>query len=458
MTNGDALAYAEQNRERFLDELKELLTIPSISTQPDHKDHVRRAADWLAAHMKGIGLERTKVMDTEGHPIVYGEWLGAEGGPTVLVYGHYDVQPVDPLDEWESPPFEPDERDGFLYARGASDDKGQMFAQLKAIESLLAAEGKLPVNVKVMLEGEEESGSPSLQAYLEANKDLLAADSVVVCDGSMLSETQPSVTYGLRGILGMQLNVRGPAHDLHSGGYGGTIHNPAQAVAEIVAALHKPDGTVAVPGFYDKVRALDDEEKEDLAKLGYTLEEWQRETGASKPWGEAGYTLTERITARPTLEINGIFGGYMGEGIKTVIPAKAGAKVTCRLVPDQDPDEIVQLVLEYVKQITPDTVEVTTDVRDGSPAVIVERDAPQAEAAIRAYKAVYGVEPVFVREGGSIPAVAMFQQMLGIPSILVDLGLPDDGYHRPNERFKIDLFHKGIQTLIHYHRALAELA
>jgi acetylornithine deacetylase/succinyl-diaminopimelate desuccinylase-like protein len=454
--SNDALTYAEQNRERFLGELKELLTIPSISTLQEHAGDVRQAAEWLAAHLEDIGLERAQVMDTDGHPMVYAEWLGAEGAPTVLVYGHYDVQPIDPLDLWESPPFEPTEREGFLYARGASDDKGQMFAQLKAIEALLKAEGTLPVNVKVMLEGEEENGSPSLAPYIQANKDLLAADSVAICDGSMLSETQPAIMFALRGLVQVRLDVRGPAHDLHSGQYGGSIHNPAQAIAEIVAALHNPDGSVAVPGFYDKVRKMDDAERADLAREGYSVEDWMRETGATTPWGEADFTLKERMTGRPTLEINGIFGGFGGEGTKTVIPSQAGANITCRLVADQDPEEIGKLITTYVEEIAPDTVEVTVTTRNGGPAVFVKRDAPQMQAAISAHEQVYGAKPVFLREGGSIPAVALFQQMLGIPSIMINLGLPEDGYHRPNERFKIDMFYKGIETLIHYYRALAE--
>ena len=451
----DALEYVQQNGERFLEELKQLLTIPSISTLPEHLGGIRRAAEWLVAHMETIGLSNAQVMDTGGYPIVYGEWLGAESAPTVLVYGHYDVQPVDPEDEWESPPFEPTERDGFLYARGASDDKGQMFAQLKAIEALLATERKLPVNVKVMLEGEEESGSPSLASFLQSNKDLLAADSVSICDGSMLGPAQPAISVALRGLISAQVDVRGPSHDLHSGSYGGTVHNPAQAVAEIVAALHHPDGRVAVPGFYDRVRELDAAERADLEKAGYTLEDWQRETGMTKSWGESEYSLSERIAARPTLEINGIYGGYSGEGTKTIIPAQASAKITCRLVADQDPDEIAELVVEFVKEIGSNSVDVEVSVKSESPAVLTERDVPQMLAAVRAYEMVYGVKPVFTRDGGSIPAVAMFQQVLGVPSIMLNLGLADDGYHSPNERFKIDLFFKGIQTLAQYYRELA---
>lgn len=449
------IEYVEQHRERFLDQLRELLTIPSISTLSEHTADVRRAAEWLAAHLSDIGLDRAQVMDTEGHPIVHAEWLKADGAPTVLVYGHYDVQPVDPLDEWDSPPFEPTERDGFLYGRGTSDDKGQLFAQLKAIEALLKTEGGLPVNIKVLLEGEEESGSPSLFDYVEAHKEMLAADSVAICDGMMHSREQPTITVGLRGLVRGRIDVRGPMHDLHSGMYGGTIHNPAQAIAEIVAQLHDPDGRVTVPGFYDKVRELTDAERADLAKTGTSQAEWQAETGAPAPWGEADFSLTERITARPTLEINGIFGGFSGEGTKTVIPSQAGANITCRLVPDQDSDAIAEALTQYVHDIASETVEVTATFVGGGPAVIVERDAPQMQAAVQAYEAVYGATPIFNREGGSIPAVAMFQQLLGIPSILLNIGLPDDGLHRPNERFSIDLFHKGIQMLIHYYRGLA---
>ena len=450
-----ALQFVEDNKERFLNELKDLLTIPSISSLPDHTDDIRRAAQWLAAHMTGLALDNVAVMETAGHPVVYADWLHADGKPTVLIYGHYDVQPVDPLDEWTTPPFEPTERDGYLYARGASDDKGQAFGQLKALEAILSADGKLPLNVKIIIEGEEESGSGNFDAYVKANKDLLAADSVVISDGDILAPDQPSITHALRGLTGAEITVRNSSSDLHSGQYGGTIHNPAQAIAEIVAALHNPDGTAAVPGFYDKVRILSEEERAELANVPYTLEKWQSETGANTPWGEADYSLYERTTVRPTLEINGIFGGFSGEGRKTVIPAQAGAKVTMRLVPDQDPVEIGKLFKEYVEQIAPGTVEVEISIKESDPAVVVDLDAPQMQAAMRATETVYGVKPLFDRTGGSIPAVAMFQEYLGLSSILINYGLPDDGIHSPNERFSIDQFHKGIRTLIHYFHELA---
>jgi acetylornithine deacetylase/succinyl-diaminopimelate desuccinylase-like protein len=445
-----ALAHARENRERYLEQLIDLLRIPSISTLSEHRPDIDRAAAWLADDMVRIGLSSVQVLPTKGHPVVFGEWLGAgEGAPTVLVYGHYDVQPVDPLNLWDSPPFEPEVRDGELYARGASDDKGQVFVHLKAIESLLAANGSLPVNVKLLLEGEEEIGSPSLEPFVVSHKELLAADSGLVSDGRILRPDQPSIVYGLRGMAYMEIRVRGPRRDLHSGSYGGSVHNPAQVVAEIIAALHDETGAVAIPGFYDDVRPLSSVERAALARVPYALEQWQAETGLHEPWGEAGYTLLERISARPTCEVNGMWGGFQGEGGKTIIPAEAGAKISMRLVPDQDPERIAELFIDFVKKVGGSRVTIEARNLHGGWWAITPIESPEMTAAAAAYGATWGVEPVFTREGGSIPIVATFQKELGTPVVLMGFGL-DDNVHSPNEHFRVEHFFRGIDTVIHY--------
>lgn len=456
MTLQSALAYAHEHQDRFLEELKALLRIPSISTLPDHTDDIRRAAEWLADHMRAIGLEHVRVDPTAGHPVVVADWLHAPGKPTVLIYGHYDVQPVDPLDLWISDPFDPQVRDGNLYARGASDDKGPFFAHLKALEAYLRAAGTLPVNVKVLCEGEEEIGSAHLDAYVYAHTAELAADVVLISDTTILGPNQPSIVYGLRGLCYMEVEVTGPDHDLHSGQYGGAVHNPLQALCEMIAALHDAQGRVTIPGFYDKVRPLSNEERAEIARLPFDEARLKRETGVPQGWGEAGYTIAERIGARPTLEVNGVIGGWTGPGSKTVIPARALAKISMRLVADQDPDEIDRLFREHIQRIAPDTVRV--DVRSlahGSPA-LVDRHHAAMEAAAQAYEAGFGARPVFTREGGSIPVVATFQKALGALTILMGLGLPDDRFHSPNEKFALAQFYRGIATIMHFHSLLAE--
>jgi acetylornithine deacetylase/succinyl-diaminopimelate desuccinylase-like protein len=431
-----AIETAHANRERYLNQLIELLRIPSISTLSEHKPDMERAAGWLAADMSKAGLKNVQVMPTGGNPVVYGEWLEAgPSAPTVLIYGHYDVQPVDPLDLWDSPPFEPEVRDGKLYARGASDDKGQAFVHVKAVESVLMADGKLPINVKIILEGEEEVGSPSLEPFVLAHTDLLAADSGLVSDGRVVSSEQPSIVYALRGMTYMEIRVRGPKRDLHSGSYGGSVHNPAQVVAEIIAALS-------------------DEERAALKKVPYGLPEWQEETGLKKAWGEKEYTLLERVSARPTCEVNGMWGGFQGEGGKTIIPAAAGAKISMRLVPNQDPDRIAKLFTDYVTKLAGDDVEIEVLNLTGGWPAITPIDSPEVKAAARAYEAAWGVKPVFTREGGSIPIVATFQKELGTPVVLMSFGL-DDNVHSPNENFLVAHFYKGIDTAIHYYYLLA---
>lgn len=442
--------YAAANASRFREQLKELVRIPSVSTLPGHAADMHRAAEWIVNEMRRIGLPHAELLRTPGNSVVYGEWLGAgENSPTVLIYGHYDVQPAAVEDGWDSDPFEPVERDGKIYARGVTDNKGQFFAHLKGVESLLTAEGRLPANVKFMIEGEEEVSGDNLSKLVADERARFKADVCLISDGGMPQYGVPAITYALRGIMAMELIVSGPATDLHSGRFGGTVHNPLQALAEIIAQLHAPDGSVAVPDFYDDVLPLDAEERAVLAKSGTTEDRWRSDTGAPQPWGEAGYTLEERIGARPTLEINGMAGGFSGPGFKTVLPAKAMAKISCRLVPHQDPDSIFKLVSERIRHIAPPTVQVECRPHSGGRPVLVNRDTPFMQAASRAYEKVWGVKPVFNRAGGSIPVVADVQQVLGLPVILMSLGLHSDLAHGPNEHLLIECFEKGIDTSIY---------
>jgi acetylornithine deacetylase/succinyl-diaminopimelate desuccinylase-like protein len=447
----EAHEYANKNAERFKEQLKELLRIPSVSTLPEHQQDVRKTAEWLAEDLRQSGMHSVQLLETPGNPVVYGEWLEAgEDVPTVLVYGHYDVQPASIEDGWEHDPFDPQERDCKIYARGATDNKGQHFAHMKAVESLMFTNGRLPVNIKFMLEGEEEVSSTNLSNLIIAEKERFKANLCVISDGGMPSMNMPAITYGLRGIVAMEVTVHGPSADLHSGRYGGTVHNPLQALAEVIAALHNADGSVAVPGFYDDVIPLERAEREELAKHGITEARWHNDTGAPETWGEAAYTLEERIGARPTLEINGIAGGFSGPGFKTVLPAKAMAKISCRLVPNQQPERIYDLVCDYITRLTPPTVRVEFQSHGGSPAALVNLNAPAIQAAITAYEKGWGETPIFNRAGGSIPVVSDVQHTLGIPVILMSLGLHSDGAHGPNEHFHVDCFQKGIDTIIHF--------
>ncbi len=452
-----ALEYAANNREEFRQQLRDLLRIPSVSTLLERAGAVREAAEWLADNMKRAGIENVAIMPTAGHPVVYGDWLHAGAdAPTLLIYGHYDVQPAEKSDGWATEPFDPVERDGKLYARGSSDDKGQMFAHVKAVESLLQTGGTLPVNVKFIIEGEEEIGSPNLTPFLTAHREKLSADICIISDTAILTETQPSIIYALRGLTGLEIHVQGPAHDLHSGAFGGAVHNPIQALTEIVAKLHDEDGSISVPGFYDDVLPLEDVERQELKKTDISDDEWRKTTGVPQVWGEATFSIRERVGARPTLELNGIVGGFYGEGVKTVLPAKAMAKITCRLVANQNPQRIYECIRDYVAQITPPTV--TSEVRrlkgSGDPA-LVAIDTPAMQAAITAYEKGWGRAPVFMREGGSIPVVADFQRELGVPVVLMGFGLNTDGAHGPNEHFTISMFHKGINTSIHFLHEIA---
>ncbi len=445
-----ALEYARQQRETSRDQLTELLRVPSVSTLPEHNRDIRQAAEWIADDTRRIGLENVELIETDGHPVVYADWLHAEGKPTVLVYGHYDVQPPDPLDEWETPPFEPTVRDGKLFARGSSDDKGQVFAQLKAIESFLKTDGSLPVNVKLCIEGEEEIGSAHLPDTLQAHHDRFRADVCVVSDSPMRGPEQPSIVYGLRGMVYGEIEVTGPSHDLHSGGYGGVVHNPMQAMCEILAALHDETGRVAIPGFYDAVRELSEAERAEVMEAGADESHVLSESGAPALWGEPDYGVAERLGARPTLEIHGIRGGFTGEGAKTVIPAKALAKVSMRLAAHQKADEIAELFERHVESLAPETVRVSANAFFKADPALVDRDHPAMEAAAQAYESSFGTRPVFTLEGGSIPVVSLLQHQYDIPVVLMGFGLPDDRLHSPNEKFDLHQYERGIECAIHF--------
>lgn len=437
-----------QSRQRHLDELFDWLRIPSISAKSEHKQDVRAAADWLAERMREAGLQTVEVVPTAGHPIVLGEWRGApEGAETLLVYGHYDVQPPEPLDEWKSAPFEPEVRDGRMYARGSVDDKGQVYLHLKAVEAQLAEHGSLPVNVVFVIEGEEEVGSPHLAEFLAGNRERLRCDAVLISDTTMFAPGLPSITTGLRGLAYMEVRVQGPATDLHSGAYGGAVVNPANALAKIIARLHDERGRVTVPGFYDRVRELSAEEREAIKKLPFTEERLREEVGAPALAGEQGYGALERIWIRPTLDVNGLLSGYTGEGAKTVLPARAMAKVSMRLVPEQDYREVERLFTEYVRSLAPEGVTVEVEALHGGQPWFAEPDGPLFGAASRALEAAFGQAPVYIREGGSIPIVQAFQETFGVPAVLIGFGLPGENAHAPNEWMSLDNYHVGIEAI-----------
>lgn len=450
--------YFAEKREQHLEELKKFLSIPSISSLSEHKADMQKGAEWLADSFKQTGLENIVIDETKGHPVVYADWLHAEDKPTVLIYGHYDVQPVDPLNLWESEPFKPEIRDNKLYARGASDDKGQVFMHVKAVEALLELEGSLPVNVKFLIEGEEEVGSPNLEEYIENNKDKLAADVIVISDTGMQGPGQPAVCYGLRGLCGVQIDVKGAKGDLHSGLYGGGVQNSIHALVSILESFRNAEGTIEVEGFYDNVRPLLEEEREAYAALGFSEEELKQEVGVDELFGEKGYTHLERVWARPTLEINGVFGGFSGEGIKTVLPSEAGAKITCRLVPDQDPDEIVEKLKAHIDQHKPAGVTVTVTEFDKGKPFITPFDHPAIQAAGRSYEKVYAVPTAYTRGGGSIPIVAAFDEILGLPVVLMGFGLSTENFHAPNEHFHLENFDKGLRVIGDYYNELASLS
>jgi acetylornithine deacetylase/succinyl-diaminopimelate desuccinylase-like protein len=463
-----AIAYARRHRPRFVAELKEFVRFPSVSSQPKHRSDIRRCASWLANHLRRIGLEHVRIIPTKRHPIIYATWRHARGKPTLLIYGHYDVQPPDPLREWRTPPFQPVVRNNNLYGRGACDDKGQLFTHVKAIESYLKMQNALPINVKCVFEGEEELGdSASLESFMRAHQSALSADAAVMSDTRMLAPERPALGYSQRGNVRFELEVRGPRRDLHSGNFGGAVHNPLQALCEIIAGLHDSDGRVTIPGFYDKVRQWSAKERQYMQRTGPKDAEVLREASvptfsvpnanAPQTWGEPGYSLYERTTIRPALSVNGIKGGYQGPWIKTIIPAGALAKLSIRIVPDQNPHEIEELFRQHLARITPPTVTVRLRTLAASNPVLVNRNHPALRAAAFAYQKGFGAWPVFLRSGGSVPAASMFQKILGIPTVLMGFALPDDRIHAPNERFHLPNFFRGIETSIWYLATAAKL-
>jgi acetylornithine deacetylase/succinyl-diaminopimelate desuccinylase-like protein len=436
--------YVIEHKDQFVSELLELLRIPSISSLPDHKVHVQSAAEWIAARMNEAGIESVQIMRTYGHPVVYGDWLHAPGKPTVLIYGHFDVQPVDPLGLWENQPFEPVIKDGRVYARGASDDKGNLFIPITVTEAMLNTQAGLPVNLKFLFEGQEEIGSPQLPDFISANKALLECDLVLSADGSQWAEDQPALVLGTRGLAAFFIDVKGPDHDLHSGTYGGTVANPIHALVGILASMHDPDGRVTIPGFYDHVRPLSDEEKAQMARVPFDRNAYLRETGSTDLFGEPGYTCYERAWARPTLEINGIYGGFQGSGVKTVLPSTAHAKLTCRLVADQDPSRITDSLVCHVNSVAPAGVTVTAaKTEGGAMPYLVPADHQGMRIAARVLRDLYDTEPYLIRSGGTIPVNSLFLQYLNTYTIVFAFGLRDERVHSPNEFFRLSSFEKG---------------
>ena len=440
-------AYLDENRDARLRSYEAFLRIPSISALPEHAADCRRAAEFVAGELTTMGIEHVEVSDTGGHPVVYGDWLHADGAPTVVVYGHYDVQPVDPLDLWDSPPFEPVVKNGRMLARGAADDKGQVHMHLRAAEALLATRGKLPLNLKFVFEGEEESSSIHLDRWLEANKARLKADVAVISDTGFFEGNVPAITLGLRGIMYAQIDVTGSPVDLHSGGFGGSVENPANALARIISALKGPDGRILIPGFYDDVVPLSDADRAAFAALPFDEEAYRKGIGVSALVGETGFTTLERRGARPTLDVNGIWGGFQGEGAKTIIPAHAHAKVSCRLVTAQDPDRIYALFREFVERIAPPGVTVAVRNLGGGRPSLTPMDHPATRAAARAIERAFGRAPVYSREGGSIPVCASFESILGLPVVLAGFTNPDDNAHAPNESLVLDNYERGIRAI-----------
>jgi acetylornithine deacetylase/succinyl-diaminopimelate desuccinylase-like protein len=439
------LNYIETNHPKHLEELKDFLRIPSISTDPERKGDVLRCAEWVAANMKDIGLENIEIFPTDGHPVVYAEYLHAgKDAPTVLFYGHYDVQPVDPLHLWTNPPFEPTVRDGKIYARGAVDDKGQVFMQLKSLEAHLKTNGKLPVNVKVLIEGEEEIGSVNLETFLRKHAQKLAAHTVLISDTAMFADEVPSLCYGLRGMSYMEITVTGPNRDLHSGVFGGAVANPANALCAIIAKLTDEYGRITIPGFYDDVKALTPEERSEYANLPFDESAYCKELNIPATDGEFGYHTLEKTSARPTLDVNGIWGGFTGEGAKTVLPAQASAKVSMRLVPNQDTNDIAKKFEAHVRRIAPPTVSIeVTNLHGGNPA-ITPTDSKGVKAALSAMEQAFGKKPFLTREGGSIPIVLLFQKILNAPVVLMGMGLNTENLHSPDEHFTLKNFYRGI--------------
>jgi acetylornithine deacetylase/succinyl-diaminopimelate desuccinylase-like protein len=449
--------YLNQHKDRFLTELMDFLRIPSVSADSKYSADVNRAADWLVARFEELAVDRVEKYPTAGYPIVYAEKISDPSKPTVLVYGHYDVQPPDPIELWTSPPFEPVVKDGKIYARGACDDKGQVYMHLKALEVLNQMD-ELPTNLKFIIEGEEEVGSDNLETFVRGHREMLAADVIIISDTSMIANDTPSITVGLRGMAYVEVEVNGPNRDLHSGVYGGAIDNPINVLCEMIAQLKDDQGKITIPGFYDKVDELTIAERTELGKRPYDEQAYQQDLGIKALRGEEGYAPLERATIRPTLDVNGMWGGYIGEGAKTVLPAKAHAKISMRLVPHQDPDEITELFTQHFTSLAPPTVTVSVTPHHGGQPAVVPTDSPGYQAAAQAMEESFGKMPIPTREGGSIPIVALFQEVLGLDTVLMGFGLDSDAIHSPNEHYGLFNFYQGIDTIPRFHQHFAQLA
>jgi acetylornithine deacetylase/succinyl-diaminopimelate desuccinylase-like protein len=448
--------YQQKNKDRFLNELLELLRIPSVSARSEHKVDMQKCAEAMQEKLKAAGVDKAEVYATEGHPIVYGEKIIDLNKPTVLVYGHYDVQPPDPLELWHSGPFEPVIKDGKLYARGSADDKGQVYMHVKALETMTAT-NSLPTNIKFIIEGEEEIGSPSLAKFVKEHTDLLKADVILISDTAMLSLDTPSMDVGVRGLSYIEVEITGPNRDLHSGVYGGAVANPITILAKMIASLHDENNHIAIPGFYDDVVESSDAERKLMAEAPYNEEEYKRDLGVKALWGEKGYTTNERTGIRPTLEINGIWGGYTGEGAKTVLPSKAHAKISCRLVPDQKSDTITTLLINHLKSIAPPYVRIKIKIDHGGEPYMTPIDSNGYKAAAKAIETTFGKQPIPVRGGGSIPICSLFEKELGIKIIFMGFGLDSDNLHSPNEKYDLANYYKGIETIPYFHKYFAEM-
>jgi acetylornithine deacetylase/succinyl-diaminopimelate desuccinylase-like protein len=451
-----ALAYARHHRRKFLSELKTFLQFPSVSSQTGRAQDIRRCAEWLARHLRQIGISNVRILPTGRSPVVYGSWLRAAGKPTLLIYGHYDVLPAEPLQEWKTPPFTPTIKGWDLYGRGADDDKSQLLCHVKAIECFLQGAGSLPINIKCIFEGEEEIGSGHLLPFIARNKHELRADAALVSDTKMLGPGRPAISYAQRGGLRAEIAVKGPKQDLHAGTFGGAVLNPVQALCEIIARLHDKDRRIAIPGFYDDVRNWSDKERHYMSQVGPGDKQILENAGVTHAWGERGYSLYERTTTRPALVLNGLAGGHYGPGVKGVIPTSALAKLSFRLVPDQNPRRVDKLFREYIEHIAPPAVQVSVRTMAPIQPAYLDRDHPAIRTAVFAYMKGFGARPVFIRSGGSIPVVNTFQEHLGIPTVLMGFGLPDDRNHAPNEKFHIPNFYRGIETCIWYMAAASQ--
>lgn len=453
----DWSSYLDDRADAAVAELQEFLHIPSVSALPEHAEDVRAAGQWVLRRMQQAGIENVEMMETGGHPVVYGDWLHAPGKPTIMIYGHFDVQPVDPVNLWVSPPFSAEIRDGRIYARGANDDKGNMLPPIHAVEALLATEGALPVNVKFFFEGQEEIGSPTLPDFISDNRDKFACAMVISSDGGQWSETEPALLLGLRGLCALQIDVTGPSHDLHSGGAGGSIQNPIHALVALLDTLHAPDGTILVDGFLDSVRPLSEQDRAYLAEIPYDEEAYKQRMGVNEVFGEPGFSSYERVTARPTVELNGIWGGFSGAGTKTVIPSTAHAKITCRLVADQDPASMLELLQAHIEKHTPPGVTVHLDLSESTAQpYLMPADHPGNEAARDVLREIYGREPYYARSGGSIPVCTLFQHSLGVYTVNFAFALNDELQHSPNEFFRLENFHRGRHAYVKLLQRLAQ--